>query len=192
MIAFRTGAMTSPEFPARWYATFKLVVLGLLIANTAVYALSGTASEALDSGAWLALLVAFEMETGMRGRFAEGSLPAVLRGVRLVAAAAILAAGIGYVRDEEWIDAANAGLWIAVVALLEFEVRHGSYVSLHRPAFKALAAALYCGLSVVVLVWLWREEWLDAYDALLWLVAFATIEMNLLGIGREPAARPAA
>lgn len=184
--------MTPPEFTARWYPTFKLVVLGLLLANTGVYVINGSASEALDSGAWLALLLAFEMETGARGRFAEGRLSTVLRGVRLVAAVAILAAGIGYVRDEEWLDVANAGLWIAVVTLLEFEVRHGAYVSLHRPSFKALAGALYCGLGIVVLVWLWQEEWLDAYDAFLWLVAFATIEMNLLGMGREPAARPAA
>lgn len=185
--------MARPALPATsWYPWFKAAIFGLLACNSAIYAASGSPSEALDSIAWLALLVAFELETGLRGRFAEGGRAALLRGIRLVAAAAILAAGIGYVRDGEWLDAANIGLWIAVVALLEFEVRHGSFVALHRASFETLAAALYAALGVVVLVWLWQEEWFDAYDAFLWLVAFAAIEMNLLGVAREPAGSPAA
>jgi hypothetical protein len=31
-------------------------------------------------------------------------------------------------------------------------------------------------------VWAGRGEWFDAYDAMLWLVAFATIEINVLRI----------
>jgi hypothetical protein len=31
-----------------------------------------------------------------------------------------------------------------------------------------------------VFAWAWRKEWFDAYDAALWLLAFATIEMNVL------------
>jgi hypothetical protein len=182
----------SPAATAPWYPWFKAAVFALLACNTAVYAISGTLSEALDSIAWLLLLASFELETGWGGRFAEGHPAAVLRGVRLAAAAAILAAGSGYVRDEEWLDAMNMGLWIAVVALLEFEVRHGSFVARHRASFKGVAATLYSGLGVVVLVWLWQSEWFDAYDAFLWLVAFVTIEMNLLGIDRDAAGSPAA
>jgi hypothetical protein len=178
--------------PARWYGWLKAVVFGLLAANTGAYAFSGTVSEGLDSAAWLALLVAFELETGLRGRFAEGRRAALLRGIRLAAAAAILAAGIGYVRGGEWLDAANIGLWITVVALLEFEVRHGAFVALHRASFKSVAAALYSALGIVVVVWLWQQEWFDAYDGFLWLVAFAAIEMNLLGAARDAAGGPAA
>jgi len=32
----------------------------------------------------------------------------------------------------------------------------------------------------LVAAWLWRGDWFDAYDAALWLVAFATLEMDLL------------
>lgn len=167
-----------------WYPWLKAAVFALLAANAAVYAATGTASEALDSTAWLALLAAFEFETGFAGRFAGGRLAAVLRGVRLVAAAAILAAGIGYVLDGEWLDAANIGLWIVVVALLEFEVRYPAATARHRSQFKAAVATLYSGLAALVFAWLWQRDWFDAYDAALWLVAFATIELNLVGFGR--------
>jgi hypothetical protein len=161
-------------------------LFGLLASNTAVYALSGTPSEALDSVAWLTLLTAFELETGVGGRFAEGRVAAALRGIRLAAGAAILAAGIGYVQDNEWVDAANLGLWIAVVALLELDVRYPAAVSRHRARFTAATATLYSGLAALVLVWLWQGEWFDAYDAALWLVAFLTIEINVLRIPRAP------
>lgn len=57
-----------------WFPWFKAAVIGLLVLNTAVYVSAGTASEALDSAAWLILLASFELETGLGGRFAEGRL----------------------------------------------------------------------------------------------------------------------
>lgn len=183
-----TGS-AGPAAAAPWHPWFKAAVFALLACNTAVYAISGTLSEALDSIAWLLLLASFEIETGLRGRFAGGRAAAVLRVVRIVASAAILAAGAGYVRDREWLDAANIGLWIGVVALLEFEVRRPADVMRRRIPFKAGAALLYSGLAGLVLAWLWQGEWFDAYDAALWLVAFATIEINVLGIARDAASR---
>ena len=167
-----------------WYPGFKAAILVLLVCNSAVYAASGTVSEALDSVAWLALLIAFELETGYGSALAIGRAAAALRLVRLAAAAAILAAGIGYVHEGEWLDAANVGLWIAVVALLELEVRSPAFVARQRVRFAAAAASLYCGLLGLMLVWLWQGEWFDAYDAALWIVAFAAIELNVLGFAR--------
>ncbi|MBX3676037.1 MAG: hypothetical protein KF853_03335 [Rhodocyclaceae bacterium] len=37
---------------------------------------------------------------------------------------------------------------------------------------------------MLAVVWAWRGDWLDAWDALLWLVAFFAIEMNVLGAER--------
>jgi hypothetical protein len=37
------------------------------------------------------------------------------------------------------------------------------------------------------LLWAWRGEWFDAYDALLWLVAFAAIEMDVAAAARPGA-----
>ena len=170
---------------AAGYAWFKAAVLALLVCNTTILLSAGTASEALDATAWLILLASFELETGYGGRFGAGRKAAILRGARLVAAAAIAVAAIGYVRGEEWLDAINLGLWIAVVALLEFEIRRPDAVAAHRARFTAVATLLYCGLGVPVLVWAGRGEWFDAYDALLWLVAFATIEIDLFKFARQ-------
>ncbi len=110
---------------------------------------------------------------------------AVIRGLRLVAAAAVGAAAIGYAWQTEWLDAVNTMLWIAVVVLLESEVRNPDAVARHPTWFKATAAVLYAGLGALVLVWAWRDAWFDAYDALLWLAAFAMIEMDVLQLSRR-------
>jgi hypothetical protein len=170
---------------ATGYPWFKAAVFGLLACNTAVFLATGTASEALDAAAWLVLLASFELETGLNGRFREAPGPAIFRGVRLGAAVAILAAAIGYVGGGEWLDAINIGLWIAVVALLEFEIRRPLAVAAHRARFAAATMLLYAGLGVPILVWAGRGEWFDAYDALLWLVAFATIEIDVFRFARQ-------
>lgn len=178
--------MTAPggAFPAStgapWYPWFKAAVFALLACNTVVYATAGTVSETLDSLAWLLLLASFELETGLGGRFGAGRSAAILRAVRIGASAAILAAAVGYVRDREWLDALNIGLWIVVVALLEFEVRRPAAVMRQRARFRAGAILLYSGLAAFVLAWLWQGDWFDAYDAALWLIAFMTIELGLL------------
>jgi hypothetical protein len=159
----------------------KGALFALLAGNTAVYLVAGTRSEALDSVAWLTLLVSFELETGRREWFRGRWSTIALRGARLLAAAALAVAAVGYVRGKEWLDAINVGLWIGVVALLEFEVRRPDAVMRHRGGFLAVTTALYAGLVGLVLAWLLRGEWFDAYDAALWLAAFATLEMDLLG-----------
>ncbi len=173
--------MDPVDSKAAWVPGFKAAVLALLVGNTVVFLVSGTPSEALDSIAWLALLASFELETRYAGHFREGRRNTVIRVVRMAAAAALVVAMMGYVRGREWLDVINIGLWVGVVALLEFEVRCPDAVTRHRGGFVAATTALYAGLAGLVLVWLLRGEWFDAYDAALWLVAFATLEMGLLG-----------
>ena len=155
-------------------------MFALLVVNTGIFLVSGTLSEGLDSIAWLALLALFELETGFGRVLRAGPAIAAVHGVRFAALAAVGAAAMGFLYNNEWLDAANSGLWIAVVVLLEVEVRRPAAVAVHRALFTAAAATLYSGLGLLVLVWLWHGEWFDAYDAALWLVAFATIEMNVL------------
>ncbi len=171
-----------------WYPALKAAIFALLVCNTAFYVLTGTLSEALDATAWLALLVLFQLETGFdrRLRFTRGAI--AIRGARLVAAAAVGAAAFGYVSQREWLDAVNTGLWIAVVLLLELEVRGPGVLARHRAWFTATAVVLYAGLATLVLIWAMRREWFDAYDALLWLAAFAMIEMDVLRVPRRGSA----
>lgn len=167
-------------FRARWYPAFELTVFLLLVCNAAVFALDGTAAEGLDSVAWLVLLFLFALETAHAGWIATLRALAVVHAVRFAAGVAVVVAAVGYVREQAWLDTANAWLWIGVVLLLEFEVRFGRGLGARLAPLKALAALLYLSLGALVLVWAWQGEWFDAYDAALWLLAFATIEMNLL------------
>lgn len=165
--------------PAR-HLGLKIAVFALLAGNAAYYLYAGTLSQALDTTAWLILLALFSLETGLAERFRAHGMAVAIRGTRLVAAAAICAAAAGYVNQGKWLDAVNTGLWIAVVALLEFEVRWPRAVAQYRVYMVAAAVTLYGSLAVLVPVWAWRGEWFDAYDALLWLAAFAMIELDVL------------
>jgi hypothetical protein len=112
-----------------------------------------------------------------------------LRYARLLAAFGVLAATVGYVFEENLLDAVNTILWIAVVVLLEIEFRKPALAARRRFEFSAVAVALYGGLALLVTIWAWRGEWFDAYDALLWLLAFATIELDVMNRGQTPSAR---
>ena len=160
--------------PGYW----KLLLVTLLAVDAAVYAVAGTTSKAVDASAWLVLLVLFELETRLvRSDMRPGVKPA-LRCARLFAAAGVFAATAGYIFEDNALDAVNSALWIAVVVLLEIEFRCAALAARARRAFAAAAVALYGGLAALVAIWAWRGEWFDAYDALLWLIAFATIEVE--------------
>ncbi|MEO7728355.1 MAG: hypothetical protein ABIS45_13965 [Burkholderiales bacterium] len=167
-----------------WYGAFRVVVFALLICNTAYYLVAGTPSKGLDALAWLLLLMLFVLETGFSGRLYTPGIAVAVRIARIIAAIGVCAAGAGYLVEQDSLDAINSGLWIAVVILLEVEVRRPRAVAHHHIWFAATAGALYTGLAVLVLSWAWRNEWMDAYDALLWLIAFAAIEMDLLALKR--------
>ena len=159
---------------------YRAALYALLLANALYFASAGSRSEALDAAAWLALLALFDVETRWPGWFTQGPRRALLRSLRLLAAAAVIAAMLGYAFEEDVLDAVNSILWIAVVILLEAEVRFPKLVSNARHAFVATAALLYGGLAVLVVLWAVNGLWFDAYDALLWLIAFATLELNIV------------
>jgi len=158
-----------------------MAILGLLACNTVYYLVAGRLSEALESLAWYALLILFTLESA-RGdyRRSAGTL-ALMRGLRGLATLAITVTAVLYVLEKEWLDAGNLLLWIAVVALLEIELQRPATAAVHHKAFARLAALLYGALGALVLVWFSRGEWMDAWDAALWLAAFGLLELNLLG-----------
>jgi hypothetical protein len=157
---------------------WKILLVALLAADAVYYAVAGTTSKAVDASAWLVLLVLFEIEARFIRADTHRAYKSGLRFARLMAAAGVFAATAGYLFEDNVLDAVNSALWIAVVILLEIELRYTSLIARARVAFGAAAVALYGGLAVLVAVWAWRGEWFDAYDATLWLIAFATIEME--------------
>jgi hypothetical protein len=178
-------ATRNPMSPS--YPIFKVAVFLLLTCNAVIYALGDTPSGALDSFAWLILLALFEWETEFSERLRAGSATAAIHVTRIAAIVAIGAAAAAYVYEKAWLDVVNSGLWIAVVVLLEYEVRFPRLVARRTIGFLATATGLYAGLAILVVVWAWRGEWFDAYDALLWIIAFATIEMDVLRFSQRAA-----
>ena len=162
----------------RYGIVFKALLLVLITANTVYFALFEGISEALDASAWLLLLLLFLAEPYSE-RLTNPHLRLALRAVRLVAAAGVLLATAGYVFEEDLLDAVNSAVWIAVVVLLELEVRFRGTMARRNIAFTAAGAVLYGALMVLVVAWAAQGEWFDAYDAILWLTAFGTIELDL-------------
>ena len=158
----------------------KPALFALLAVNAVIYATAGRAAEGLDALAWFALLVLFEMETRWPRWTHIARNAAALDLLRLAAAAGIAIAALAYLREGEWLDAANAWLWIGVVAVLELEVRLPSLVTRNRTTINVISYMLFGALAAVALAWLAQGAWLDGYDAVLWIAAFALIETDLL------------
>ncbi|MDR0182853.1 hypothetical protein [Lysobacter arvi] len=163
-------------------------IYALLAADVVLYSLYGRLTELIDTAAWLVLLMLFEWETGgwpLRARW----IP-VMHGVRLLASVAVVVAVVGYALERVWLDFFNEVTWLGVVALLELEVRlPRDAVRLHRLR-RGLAAVLYVALVGFLITWATmgfgdenpQAAWLDTWDALLWLVAFVVIELNVFGV----------
>ena len=81
-----------------------------------------------------------------------------------------------------WVDVINSGVWLLVVLLLEIDVRLQQ-----RDQFEGLALrlsnmskyVLYSILLLAAIYWGIKGDFIDFWDAFLWLVAFAFIELNV-------------
>jgi hypothetical protein len=158
----------------------KAALLALLAANTIYFAVFETASKGIDAAAWLVLLLLFGLETAFAEKLNSARLRLAVHAARLLAAAGVVAATIGYVFEDDALDAVNAVLWILVVIVLEAEIRWPALVARRRLLFNSIAAGLFGGLALLVVLWAAFGMWVDAYDAVLWLIAFGTIEVDLI------------
>ena len=94
-----------------------------------------------------------------------------------------------------WTDVINAGDWILVVLVLEFDVRlqlRGAYTDHLLAINKVIKVVLYTILFGAALYWWLEGDFLDFWDAFLWLFAFIFIEMNVFDWQAETRAELAA
>ncbi len=81
-----------------------------------------------------------------------------------------------------WVDVINSGVWLFVVLLLEVDVRLQERERLTGTALRLSNAAKYVLYSILLLAaiyWGVKGDFIDFWDAFLWLVAFVFIELNV-------------
>lgn len=87
-----------------------------------------------------------------------------------------------------WVDVINAGVWLLVVLILEFDVRLQEQNRLAGFALRFSSASkyvLYSTLFLAAVYWGFKGDLVDFWDAFLWLVAFIFIELNVFDWRQE-------
>jgi hypothetical protein len=101
-----------------------------------------------------------------------------LSGLRAV----VDAAGLTDITRLAWVDVVNAGVWLLVVFLLEVDVRlqdNHRYYGIAVRVSTLLKYLLYSILLAAAVFWGVKGDFVDFWDAFLWLVAFVFIEKNV-------------
>ncbi len=89
-----------------------------------------------------------------------------------------------------WVDVINAGVWLLVVLVLEIDVRLQERLKLEGAVLYLSNASKYILYSVLFLAavyWGVKGDFVDFWDAFLWLVAFVFIELNVVEWRQESA-----
>jgi hypothetical protein len=92
------------------------------------------------------------------------------------------AAGLTEIVRLAWVDVINAAVWLLVVLVLEIDVRLQEHNRLEGLALRLSSAAkfvLYGILFLAAIYWGIKGDFVDFWDAFLWLVAFVFIELNV-------------
>lgn len=90
--------------------------------------------------------------------------------------------GMADIKFLAWVDVVNAGVWLLVVLLLEVDVQLQERNRFEGVALYLSTVAkviLYSTLALAVVAWYILGDFEDWWDALLWLIAFVFIELNV-------------
>ncbi len=169
------------HFSSLPYIKFKFAILVLLTLNAVIYAWVDNLISAVDELAWLVWLVLYELEANDAAPIAKN----ILHAIRSVLIAVIALVFVSYVHNSKWLDVVNSALWFALIALLELEVRWTEKVLEYRQSYWLATLAVFTGLLVMPMALAWQSAWMDVYDATLWIVAFAFIEMDIVQLLRR-------
>jgi hypothetical protein len=159
-----------------------VVVYTLLVINIGLFFTTETLQEGLDSLGWLMLLAVFEYESTTLDKPYSGRWEKVaIWAVQALAYGTLFVALHDYVVDEMWLEALNATLWLLVVLALLYDMyAPGEFEDVEWRIRNGAKVALYGGLAALVVTWAIQGEALNAYDALLWLLCFFAVELNVL------------
>jgi len=180
-------------FLIKIFPYYKWSVYTLLGVNMLLYAFfEGNYDAAIENLTWIVLLLLFEWETSQMDKPYVSALEKYgLRVFVLICYVVILISAIDYSSDryiERYgtLDAWNAWTWLLVVALLEYDVyAPGLYSRIEWILRNGAKAILYSALITYAVLWGFREDILNFWDAFLWIMCFFSIEMNVLKYEEE-------
>ncbi len=95
---------------------------------------------------------------------------------------AVDASGLTDIRLLAWVDTINAAVWLLIVVVLEVDVWLQEHDRLEGAALKTSTRSkfvLYGLLLLAAIYWGIKGDFIDFWDAFLWLVAFIFIELNV-------------
>lgn len=90
--------------------------------------------------------------------------------------------GLKSMRIFAWVDVINAAVWLLVVLVLEVDVwlqEHNRFEGVALRVSNLSKVFLYGALLLAAIYWGARGDFVDFWDAFLWLVAFVFIELNV-------------
>ncbi len=111
------------------------------------------------------------------------------------ARAVVDAEGLRNIQGLAWIDVLNSAVWLLVVLILELDVRLQEKNLLEGLALRlstAAKAVLYTTLLYAAIYWGIKGDFVDFWDAFLWLIAFVFIELNVFEWRQEEQEQAAA
>ncbi len=82
-----------------------------------------------------------------------------------------------------WVDVINSAVWLLIVLVLEIDVwlqEHDKFEGRALRISTRIKFVLYSTLLLAAIYWGFKGDFVDFWDALLWLVAFFFIEMNVV------------
>lgn len=184
------------------FRIFKYTVYSLLAINILLFLIHGAPHEALDSLGWVLLLATFEYETAALDEdYASPLERYALRAAQILGYGLAVYATWNYWVGGDWADLVNAVTWLIVCAVLAYDVyAPGEYGDGEWRWRNMLKGGLYAILFAVAVYWAYdgvivnrdAHGLLEFYDAVLWILCFAVIELNIFAYETEEDPLPAA
>jgi hypothetical protein len=175
------SAPTRARHGARLFRLLKYTLYALLAFNIYLFATRETVVEALDSLGWVILLGTFEYESSsLHENYSSKREQYALIGAQCIGYALALHAAAAYALAGEWLDLTNAVAWLLVCAAIGYDIyAPGDYGGREWRLRNAIKIALYGALVAIAVWWGVAGDWLDCYDATLWILCFAVVELNI-------------
>jgi len=153
--------------------------LTYLYETTALSGVTDICSLLPDQWSWAVTLDDYaELNAANCATFSDASVYYQFRDMMAV----VDAQGLRDIRYLAWVDVINAAVWLLVVMVLEIDVRlqeRDRYEGLALRLSTIAKFVLYSLLLLAATYWGLKGDFVDFWDAFLWLVAFVFIELNV-------------